>query len=61
MQNILAAATNAGVTLPVTEIVSGIFADLLQHQPDADHSAAILALEQRNPAHRLGDCKSRLP
>lgn len=61
MQNILAAATNAGVTLPVTEIVSGIFADLLQHQPDADHSAAILALEQRNPAHRLGDCKSQLP
>ena len=61
MQNILAAAEDAGVALPVTEMVSDIFAKLLQHQPDADHSAAILELEQQNPAHRLGDGPTVLP
>lgn len=61
MQNILAAAEDAGVALPVTEMVSDIFAKLLQHQPDADHSAAILELEQQNPAHRLGDGPTALP
>ena len=34
---------------------------VLQHQPDADHSAAILELEQQNPAHRLGDGPTVLP
>lgn len=61
IQNILAAAEDAGVALPVTQIVSDIFASLLLRQPDADHSAAILELEQRNSAHRLGNGPTLLP
>lgn len=58
-RNILAAATAAGVTLPVTELVTEHFRVLAETIPQADHSAALLGLERLNPGQRVGkspDC-----
>lgn len=54
MNNILAAAEAAGVTLPVTKVVSERYHAIEDVYPTADHSAALLALEQLNPGQRLG-------
>jgi 2-hydroxy-3-oxopropionate reductase len=54
MDNILAAAEAAGVTLPVTKVVSERYHAIEEVYPTADHSAALLALEQLNPGQRLG-------
>ncbi|MFZ6849689.1 NAD(P)-dependent oxidoreductase [Undibacterium sp. RuRC25W] len=61
MRNILDAAHHAGLELPLTQQVADVFAELLTHQPSADHSAALLALEARNPGHRLGQKEDLLP
>lgn len=61
MENILAAAQAAGLMLPVTELVTGVYRDLLAVAPQADQSAALLALERRNPGKRVGDAPDRLP
>lgn len=58
-RNILAAAKAAGVTLPVTELVTERFRVLAETIPQADHSAALLGLERLNPGQRVGkspDC-----
>ncbi|WP_273672979.1 NAD(P)-dependent oxidoreductase [Janthinobacterium fluminis] len=60
MQNILAAAAAAGVTLPLTELVAERYASLAGSHATADHSAALLALEQLNPGCRLGSAADRL-
>jgi 3-hydroxyisobutyrate dehydrogenase-like beta-hydroxyacid dehydrogenase len=54
MNNILAAAKSAGVTLPVTELVAARYQSIENIFPTADHSAALLALELLNPGQRLG-------
>jgi len=54
MDNILAAAAAAGITLPVTRVVSERYHAIEDVYPTADHSAALLALEQLNPGQRLG-------
>jgi 3-hydroxyisobutyrate dehydrogenase-like beta-hydroxyacid dehydrogenase len=54
MDNILAAAEAAGVSLPVTKVVSERYHAIENLYPTADHSAALLALEQLNPGQRLG-------
>ncbi|MBC7858963.1 MAG: NAD(P)-dependent oxidoreductase [Burkholderiaceae bacterium] len=54
MNNILAAAEAAGVTLPVTKVVSERYHAIEEVYPTADHSAALLALEQLNQGQRLG-------
>lgn len=59
--NIAAAAAAAGITLPLTELVTRRYAVLNDSQPGADHSAALLALEQLNPGHRLGSAPDQLP
>jgi 2-hydroxy-3-oxopropionate reductase len=61
MENILIAATEAGVTLPLTSLVTDVYRRLLGSHPHADHSAALLALEQKNPGKRLGDGQDILP
>ncbi|MCU6434808.1 NAD(P)-dependent oxidoreductase [Undibacterium sp. Jales W-56] len=61
MQNILQAAHSNGLQLPVTEMIAAIYQQLLICQPTADHSAALLALEQKNPGKRLGDQPDILP
>ena len=60
MQNILAAAGAAGLTLPVTQLVAQRYEALAGAHPTADHSAALLALEQLNPGRRLGDAPDKL-
>ncbi|MFZ6659063.1 NAD(P)-dependent oxidoreductase [Undibacterium sp. TJN19] len=61
MENILIAATAAGVTLPLTSLVTDVYRSLLISHPHADHSAALLALEQKNPGKRLGEGQDILP
>ncbi|MFZ6770443.1 NAD(P)-dependent oxidoreductase [Undibacterium sp. Di26W] len=61
MENILLAAQDAGVSLPITSLVSEVYRGLLQTYPHADHSAALLALEQHNPGKRLGEQPDVLP
>jgi len=54
-RNILAAAADAGIALPVTAIVTEQFQSLAADLPHADHAAALIALERINPGLRLGD------
>jgi 2-hydroxy-3-oxopropionate reductase len=60
-RNILAAAGQAGVTLPVTELVTRQYETIELELPAADHSAALIALERMNPGTRLGDAADTLP
>jgi 2-hydroxy-3-oxopropionate reductase len=59
-RNILAAAEAAGVTLPVTELVTQRYQGIVDVYPQADHSAALLALERDNPGQRVGTAPDRL-
>jgi 2-hydroxy-3-oxopropionate reductase len=59
--NILAAAQAAGVQLPLTELVTRRYEAIEGMYPQADHSAALLALEQLNPGQRVGDGPDQLP
>jgi 3-hydroxyisobutyrate dehydrogenase-like beta-hydroxyacid dehydrogenase len=61
MENILAAAALADLQLPITELVASAYRSLLASHPLADHSAALLALEYRNPGSRLGSLENILP
>ncbi|WP_081933907.1 NAD(P)-dependent oxidoreductase [Massilia sp. 9096] len=60
-RNILAAAEGAGVTLPVTELVTRHYATIVGDLPQADHAAALIGLERLNPGKRVGDAPDRLP
>jgi 3-hydroxyisobutyrate dehydrogenase-like beta-hydroxyacid dehydrogenase len=60
-RNILAAAQAAGVTLPVTELVTRQYASIADDLPAADHAAALIALERMNPGKRLGARQDALP
>jgi 2-hydroxy-3-oxopropionate reductase len=60
-RNILAAARDAGVTLPVTELVTRQYETIEAALPHADHSAALIALERMNPGTRVGDGADTLP
>lgn len=59
--NVLAAAAAAGVALPVTSLVTERYEAIRDVYPRADHSAALLGLEQLNPGARVGDGEDRLP
>lgn len=61
MENILQAAAAAGLSLPIAQSVRDCFASILAALPQADQSAVLLAVEQRNPGRRLGDAMDRLP
>jgi 3-hydroxyisobutyrate dehydrogenase-like beta-hydroxyacid dehydrogenase len=54
MENILIAAKEAGVTLPVSTLVTEIYRSIVDKFPNADQSAALLALERMNPGKRVG-------
>ncbi len=60
-RNILAAASGAGVTLPVTELVTRQFESIAGDIPSADHAAGLIALERMNPGKRLGTAPDRMP
>ncbi|AVR94812.1 NAD(P)-dependent oxidoreductase [Pseudoduganella armeniaca] len=61
MHNILAAAAAAGVALPVTSLVTERYESIRDVYPQADHAAALLALERLNPGQRVGEAPDRLP
>jgi 2-hydroxy-3-oxopropionate reductase len=60
-RNILAAAGEAGVRLPVTELVTRQYETIEAELPSADHSAALIALERMNPGKRVGAGADTLP
>jgi len=61
MHNILSAASAAGLQLGLTELVAARYDSLLPTIPHADHSAALIALEQGNPGKRVGTAPDTLP
>jgi 2-hydroxy-3-oxopropionate reductase len=61
LENVLIAANNAGLRLPVTELVTENYQQVLQEAPQADQSAVLLALEAGNPGLRLGQQADQLP
>lgn len=54
MDNILAAAKDAGLQLPVTSLVTDLYHHIQETFAHADQAAALLALETLNPGKRLG-------
>jgi 3-hydroxyisobutyrate dehydrogenase-like beta-hydroxyacid dehydrogenase len=58
-RNILAAAADAGIALPVTALVTEQYQSIAADLPHADHSATLIALERINPGQRLGDAADR--
>ena len=54
-RNVLAAAADAGVALPVTALVTEQYQSLIANLPHADHAAVLIALERMNPGLRLGE------
>lgn len=60
-RNILAAAAGAGVTLPLTALVTRQYESIAAELPQADHAAALIALERMNPGKRVGDAPDTLP
>lgn len=61
LRNVLVAAADAGVLLPVTALVTDSYASIEAQHPRADQSAALLALEKLNPGLRLGAGPDQLP
>ncbi len=61
LRNVLVAAADAGLVLPVTALVTERYASIANEHPRADHAAALLALEKLNPGQRLGTAPDRLP
>lgn len=61
LHNVLAAAARAGVVLPVTALVTQHYEDIAPDYPNADQSAALLAVEKLNPGQRLGAGPDKLP
>lgn len=61
LENVLIAAANAGLKLPVAELVTAHYQSLMTQTPRADQSAVLLALENGNPGLRLGDMPDQLP
>ncbi len=53
--NIMAAAEDAGLQLPLTALVADLFDGLLTSHESADQAAALLALEELNKGIRLGE------
>jgi len=60
LHNVLAAAGAAGLALPVAELVTRQYETIAGELPQADHAAALIALERMNPGRRLGDAPDRL-
>lgn len=61
LENVLIAASAAGVQLPVTELVTQLYRSILDAVPNADQSAALLALERLNPGKRVSNTPDKLP
>ena len=61
LENVLRAAADSGLQLPIATLIAATYRDLSQTVPSADHAAALLALERLNPGKRVGVVPDRLP
>lgn len=61
LHNILDAAASAGLSLPLTTVVTECYDAILDDVPNADQSAVLLAIERLNPGKRLGKSEDQLP
>lgn len=61
LDNILDAASTAGIKLPVTELVTAHYRELVKTTPHADQSAVMLEVERINPGKRVGAAPDKLP
>jgi 2-hydroxy-3-oxopropionate reductase len=60
LRNVLAAAADAGVALPVAGLATELFQSIAADLAGADQSAALLALERMNRGKRLGTVPDKL-
>jgi 3-hydroxyisobutyrate dehydrogenase-like beta-hydroxyacid dehydrogenase len=61
LRNVLAAAADAGVVLPVAALVTDNYQSIAADLAGADHAAALIALERMNPGVRVGSGPDQLP
>jgi 3-hydroxyisobutyrate dehydrogenase-like beta-hydroxyacid dehydrogenase len=61
MHNVLAAAAEAGLVLPLTSAAARSYEAIEGELGSADHAAALLALERINPGQRVGNAPDQLP
>jgi 3-hydroxyisobutyrate dehydrogenase-like beta-hydroxyacid dehydrogenase len=61
LRNVLAAAADAGVVLPVAALVTDNYQSIAADLAGADHAAALIALERMNPGQRVGSAPDLLP
>ncbi len=61
LDNILDAARTAGISLPVTALVTAHYRELVKATPHADQSAVLLEVERINPGKRVGHAPDKLP
>lgn len=61
LDNVLATAGELGLRLPQAELIGAAYRRLMETDPHADQSAALLELERQNPRWRLGDAPDRKP
>ncbi|MFC7518495.1 NAD(P)-dependent oxidoreductase [Herbaspirillum sp. GCM10030257] len=61
LENALIAAASGGVRLPVAELVTTLYRSILEVVPNADQSAALIALERINTGKRVGTGPDQLP
>ena len=61
MENILAAAGESNVSLPLAQLITNNYQSLIESSPLADQSAILLAVEKMNLGTRLGSSENKLP
>jgi 2-hydroxy-3-oxopropionate reductase len=61
LRNVLAAAAEAGLALPLTSAAMRSYESIEGEFGSADHAAALLALERINPGQRVGTAPDLLP
>jgi 2-hydroxy-3-oxopropionate reductase len=61
MENILAAAADASISLPLAQMITNHYQSLIESSPLADQSAILLAVEKLNHGTRLGSSENKMP
>jgi 2-hydroxy-3-oxopropionate reductase len=61
MENILAAAGESNVSLPLAQLITDNYQSLIESSPLADQSSILLAVEKMNQGTRLGISENKLP
>jgi 3-hydroxyisobutyrate dehydrogenase-like beta-hydroxyacid dehydrogenase len=61
MENILTAAGESNVSLPLAQLITKNYQSLIESSPLADQSAILLAVENMNLGTRLGSRENKLP